>query len=193
MNAEVPESPRSGAGPQSGFQAPPVEGFWKTTIANRQNLLGWDLFSALVLTIVGVVFVESKTLDKVLSGLMTAEFGIIGALFGVVIAGLAIIVGFLSREYSVVLMRSQGGPGAEFWPFWYVAALSALSIVASAVGLIVVEQLPCLRRTAFGVTTFLASYALLASVNLVAFVKSQGETRAYQLARSWEQDQRHGA
>lgn len=31
-------------------------------------------------------------------------------------------------------------------------------------------------------TTFLATYALLASVNLVGFVKAQGETRAYQLS-----------
>jgi hypothetical protein len=186
MNA--PEPPQAAGESASSFGPPPVEGFWKTMWRNAGYILSWDIFCAAAVTAAGVVFVHGKTLDRVLPSLLAAEFGIIGALLGVVIAGLAIVAGCLSREYAVVLMRSKGGPAGDFWPFWYVAALAAASILSSAVALVVVEQAPCLQRAAFGVTTFLGSYALLAAVNLVGFVKSQGETRAYQLAKDWERE-----
>jgi hypothetical protein len=163
--------------------APEVIGFWRTTWVHKATLLAWDLYSAAVIAAAGVLLVHKSTLTTTLSGLLTAEFGIIGALLGIVIAGLAIIVGFLSSDYAVVLVRSEGGAAGDFWPFWYVAVLAALSIVASGGGLLLVQQNGDTAYPVFATTTFLASYALLASVNLVAFIKAQGETRVFQMAR----------
>ncbi|MGA8365227.1 MAG: hypothetical protein WB709_12005 [Solirubrobacteraceae bacterium] len=173
-------------------EAPEVIGFWGTTWKHRATLLAWDLYCAAAITAAGVLLIHKSTLTTALPGLLTAEFGIIGALLGIVIAGLAIIVGFLSSDYAVVLMRSDGGPAGDFWPFWYVAALAALSIVASGGALLLVQQSGDTAYPAFAVTTFLASYALLASVNLVAFVKAQGETRVFQMARRAAEDQANG-
>jgi hypothetical protein len=80
-------------------------------------------------------------------------------------------------------MEAEDGPIGDFWPFWFVAALAATAVIVAAVGIVLVEQLPCVRRTVFGVTTFFSTYAVLATVNLVAFVAQQGVTRAWQLSR----------
>lgn len=162
---------------------PPVEGFLKTTWSQRAHWLDWDLVVAVLVTTVAVVFVRSSTLEEVLKELLVAEFGLIGAVLGVVIAGLAIVVAFLSREYARVLMKAEDGPIGDFWPFWFVAAVAATAVLAAGSGIVVEAQWPSLRRVVFGVTTFLSIYAVLASVNLVAFVAQQGVTRAWQLAR----------
>ena len=167
-NAEVPEPP-------------PVKGFLKTTWQQRVHWLGWDLFIAVAATVLAVLFVKSKTLDATLKGLLTAEFGLIGAVLGVAVAGLAIVVAFLSREYAQVLVRADDGPIGDFWPFWFVATTAGAAVIAAGAGMLVISQAPCWQRTVFGVTTFLSTYAVLATVNLVGFVVQQGVTRAWQL------------
>ena len=104
---------------------PPLEGFLKTTWKQREQWLGWDLALAAVITAAGVILVSAATLKEVLSQLLTAEFGLIGAVLGVVVAGLAIVVAFLSREYAEVLNRADDGAIGDFWPFWFVAALAS--------------------------------------------------------------------
>jgi hypothetical protein len=186
-----PEERNSPSGQAAPLQRPPARGFWCTTAANARDLLNWDLLCAAILTGVGAWRITSATLGKVLPTLLVAEFGIVGALLGLVIAGLAIIVGFLGADFSLLLWRAPGGgPMRDFWPFWYVAALSAAAIIASGAGLLAVEQDASLRHVVFGVTTFVATYAVLAAVNLVGSAATQGETRAYQLARKAEQDER---
>ncbi len=175
---------------KSEFSATPVDGFWATTWHNRARLVNWDLLAAAALAVGGGVLLTSKTLGAELKTLLVAEFGLIGALLGLVIAGLAIVIGFLGREYAVVVMRSEDGPGAEFWPFWFVAALAATAIICAGGGIVVTQQWPSSTRTVFVVSTFFSTYAVLASVNLVATVKAQGETRALLLAREWEKEQR---
>lgn len=164
-------------------EPPPVRGLLRTTWDQRSHVLNWDLALAALLTAVGVLFVKSSVIHDVLNGLLTAEFGLIGAVLGVVIAGVAIIVAFLTRDYAEVLMRSEGGPIGDFWPFWFVAGLAASAVVTAGVGLVVIDQRPSLQRTVFGVTTFLSTYAVFATVNLVAFVAQQGVTRSWQLTR----------
>ena len=170
------------------MKPPPVRGLVRTTWDQRSHFFGWDLIISAVLTAAGVVFVKSSVIHDVLSGLLTAEFGLIGAVLGVVIAGLAIIVAFLTRDYAEVIMRSEGGPMGDFWPFWFVAGIAASAVVAAGVGLVVIDQRPSLQRTVFGVTTFLSTYAVFATVSLVAFVAQQGVTRSWQLTRQKQSD-----
>jgi hypothetical protein len=153
-------------------------------------LVNWDLATAGVLVAAGGIFLTTKTLEAELNSLLLAEFGLIGALLGLVIAGLAIVIGFLGREYAVVVMKADGGPSAEFWPFWFVSALAATAIICAGVGIVAVHQWPSLMREIFIISSFFSLYAVLASVNLVATVKAQGETRALLLARDWERDKK---
>lgn len=171
----------SGGDPKS--EAPPVRGLLGTTWEQREHLPGWDIAIAALLAVAGVLFISTDTLAKVLGGLLIAELGLTSAVLGVVIAGLAIIVAFLSREYAQVLMEAEDGPMGDFWPFWFVAAIAGTAVLAAGAGLVIIEEWPCARREVFGVTTFLSSYAVLATVNLVAFVAHQGVTRAWQMGR----------
>lgn len=181
---------RSSHSNESEFSAGAVEGFWVTTWHSRARLANWDLALSGVLAAAGGIFLSTKTLEAQLQPLLLAEFGLIGALLGLVIAGLAIVIGFLSREYAVVVMRSAGGSSAEFWPFWFVSALAATAIICAGVGLVVAHQWSFLVRETFIVSSFFSLYAVLASVNLVATVKAQGETRALLLAREWERERK---
>jgi len=166
---------------------PPVEGFFKTTWRQRAYLPGWDFVGAAALTAAALLGVDSRVVESVLPSLLIAEFGLIGAILGVVIAGLAIVVAFLSRDYAKALSRADGGIG-DFWPFWFVAVVAAAAVVAAGAGLIVAEQAPCLRRAVFGVTTFLSAYAVFATVNLVAYVAQQGVTRVWQITHAPDSD-----
>ena len=121
-----PNQTRATAAMDSGKEVarpPPVRGSDPNNLGPAIARLNWDLALAAVLTAAGVLFVKSSVIHDVLNGLLTVEFGLIGAVLGVVIAGLAIIVAFLTREYANVLMRSEGGPIGDFWPFWFVAGL----------------------------------------------------------------------
>jgi hypothetical protein len=104
-------------------------------------------------------------------------------------------LGLLSLSAARRLPRSASrSPSGDFWPFWYVAAIAATSVVASGCGLLAAERDRHLRHVVFGITTFFALYAVLATVNLVGFVKTQGETRAYQLAlEAQRQQQQQGS
>jgi hypothetical protein len=164
-------------------EPPPVQGFFKATWKQRTQLLGWDLGGALIVTTASVLLVDSGVLSSVLPDLLMAEFGLIGAILGVVIAGLAIVVAFLSRDYAEALARADDGSIGDFWPFWFVAVISAAAVISAGAGLIIVKQVCGSERAVFGVTTFLSTYAVLATVNLVAFVAQQGVTRVWQLTR----------
>ncbi|MGA7705251.1 MAG: hypothetical protein WB998_10195 [Solirubrobacteraceae bacterium] len=187
MSAEADKPPAMP--PKTEVRPPEFTGFWKTTASNLGLIVNWDIACAAILTGVAVWRITTQTLEKALATLLAAEFGIIGALLGIVIAGLAIIVAFLSADYATVIMRSKDGPSGDFWPFWYVAAIAATSVIASGCGLLAAEQDRHLRHVVFGITTFFALYSVLATVNLVGFVKTQGETRAYQLALEAQQQQ----
>jgi hypothetical protein len=168
--------------PDAPRNPPAVHGLIRTSWEQREHWFGWDVLPAAGLAGAGVLLVHSRVLAKALPTLLAAELGLIGAVLGVVIAGLAIVVAFLSREYAGVIVRARSGPMGEFWPFWFVAGVAALAVITAGAGLIVIEQVPSLHRTSFGVTTFLSTYAVLATVNLVALVAQQGVSRAWQLA-----------
>jgi hypothetical protein len=164
-------------------QAPPIRGFWATTWDHKTEIWNWDLLSALALTIGAHFAVMGKPLSATLPTLLVAEFGVAAALLGLVIAGVAVIVAFMSPEHAKVMARTEEGAAGEFWAFWYVAALAAGAIIVIGASLLLIDEHPHLTRLAFEITTFLTSYVLLASVNLVGFVGVQGETRAWQLAQ----------
>jgi hypothetical protein len=164
-------------------QRPPTQGFWKTTWGNKRQIVNWDISVSVALAIGAHFAFRGRSLSSTLPSLLVAEFGVVSALLGLVIAGLAIVVAFMSSDYAAIMMRTEDGPAGEFWPFWYVSALSAVSIIVTGASLLLINEHPRLTRLAFGLTTLLTSYVLLAAVNLVGFIKSQGETRAWQLSR----------
>ena len=117
--------------------------------------------------------------------LATAELGVAAALLGVVLAGLAIIVVFLNEDYVELLSRVEGGVEADFFPFWFTAALAVVAVVLASVTLIVAERLlPLALRLLVGISFWLFLWTLFATLNLVAFVGAHGSNRALQITRA---------
>src|SRR3989442_5802407 len=96
--------------------------------------------------------------------LATAELGVAAALLGVVLAGLAIIVVFLNEDYVELLSRVEGGVEADFFPFWFTAALAVVAVVLASVTLIVAERLlPLALRLLVGISFWLFLWTLFAT------------------------------
>lgn len=157
--------------------------FWQLALANRSQVLrAWDWPAAAGLTFLALLVVELDTLKEALPELLVVEAGLLAGLLGVLIAGFAIIIVFLHRDFVRILARTKGGVVGDFFPFWYIAALAAVAILASGSGVLLVHQATEMQlRILFGVTTFLSSYTLFALVNVVGFITLQGTNRATQL------------
>lgn len=157
------------------------DGFLKTTWKNRADILGLDLVLPVVLTVPAVLLVSDCTVDQVLPSLLVAEFGFAATLFGIGVAGLAVIVAFMTKDYARAISRTKVGAIGEFWPFWWVATIVAAAITAAGVGTVLIEQIPNSSRVVFGLTTFLSAYSVSATVSLVAYIAHAGANRAEQL------------
>ena len=116
--------------------------------------------------------------------LLQAEIAALGTLLGLVIAGLSILVAFLSRDWIILLNRTENGVQGDFFPFWYVASLCTVSLIFSCGALLLRLQATPLQARALAVSSiFLCSYAVFAALNLVGFIVHQGGNRAMQLLR----------
>jgi cytochrome b561 len=126
--------------------------------------------------------VGKRTIALGLETLLQAEIGALGTLLGLVIAELAILVAFLSRDWIVVLMRASNGVQGDFFPFWYVAGLTTVALVFAGAGLILrLQATPLQSRMIATASIFLTLYAVFSALNLVAFIVHQGGNRATQL------------
>lgn len=126
---------------------PPEEGgqdfyestrFWKAARAYGldQLILTWGVAVALA-SAGGILFLFLHD-DLPLSGVkaMAVAYVSLGAaLFGIVLAGFAVVAAFFDRDY-VSKLREAGTLGDSLFGFWWVAAITVLAVLAS-VGLTV--------------------------------------------------------
>lgn len=158
----------------------PLETFRATAWSNRADLKKWDLYTALALAIVAPIVADKEALAS-LPDLYLAEVTGIAALFGFVIAGLAVMVAFLDQRFLTVVRQTDSGLVGALWPFWLVSALAVAAITASGAG-IVLRTINCepFQRLVFGITTLFAAWALFCSLRLVQYIVSQGVNRTIQ-------------
>ena len=162
----------------------PIETFHGTAWAYRRDILSWDLLVALPVAGVSAAFVTDKMLTDGLHELLLGEVTAIAALFGFIVAGLAVVVAFLDERFLQFLAREDQDFVGNFWPFWLVAGLAVISLALSGAGLIIVAGAHArVARYVFGVTTLFALWALFASLRLVQFIVAQGVSRALILTR----------
>jgi hypothetical protein len=168
-----------------GRNRAPIESFIGVAWVNRRDLASWDLIASAFATLLGVWLVSDRTLDRTFTDVLMAEVAAVGALFGFVVAGLAIVVAFLDERFLRVIRETETGVVGSFWPFWLISALAVTSMVCSGTALLLVGvRNDTLDRAAFGVTTFFALWALLGALRLVQFIVAQGLSRAGSIDRS---------
>jgi hypothetical protein len=152
-------------------------GFWRSLSRMRiGELLGaWDFWSALLIAVLGSIsYVRSQVSVQAHIGVAGDFLSIGAALFGVVLAGLAIVAALLGDRYARFL-RSAGSTSLDVLSqFVVVAGLLVASIVATimyrAAAEPVARTLPVVEQIAFGVAFFLFLWSLFASLQLVKLI-----------------------
>jgi hypothetical protein len=126
-------------------------------------------------------------LKDVTVSLANAELTVATALLGVVLAGMAVLVVFLSQEYMRVLAQLTE-PIVRFerilFPFWFVAGLTVGTIFWD-LGILTTAGLATdvWRRVLLAGSTWFVMWTLFEVMAVVALVSGHGANRARQVLR----------
>lgn len=122
--------------------------------------------------------------DDGLRALGVAYISLGAALFGIVLAGLAVVAAFFDRAY-VLELREGGTLDQALFGFWWVAALAVVSLLASVTMTAVVYAKSSEGVTAVALTVATALFvaALLEALTLVGTLMRHGLYRAELMAR----------
>lgn len=122
--------------------------------------------------------------DDGVKALGVAYISLGAALFGIVLAGLAVVAAFFDRDY-VKQLRDAGTLQQSLFGFWWVAAVAVLSLLASValtVAVYVKGSEPVVAAT-LALATGLFVAALLEALSLVGTMMRHGLYRAERIAR----------
>lgn len=130
------------------------------------------------------LYLDGQLKSDGLKALGVAYISLGAALFGIVLAGFAVVAAFFDRDY-VSTLREFGTLEFSLFGYWWVAALAVVSLIAS-VALTVAVYADAVRSvTAVAVTiaTVLFISALLEALALVGTLMRHGLYRAELMAR----------
>lgn len=161
-----------------------LRGFWQCVwVYKREILTGWDFWVGLILAGILAFLVPDSQPGRIIATLARVQLGVATALFGVVLAGLAVIVAFLHEDYLELLLTAGEGLEADFFPFWFTASLAVISIVLDLLVIVVDEatlsHIPA-ELVVFAVS-WMFLWTLFAALNLVPFTAAHGINRALQI------------
>jgi steroid 5-alpha reductase family enzyme len=140
------------------------------------ELLGaWDFLWAALIAVVGSIFyVRSQESVPAHVSIAGDFLSIAAALFGVVLAGLAIVAALLGDRYARFLRKAGSTSLDVLSQFVVVAGLLVASIVATIMYRAAAEPVsrtfPVVEQIAFGVACFLFLWSLFASLQLVKLI-----------------------
>jgi hypothetical protein len=167
-------------------QALKVRGFWGALWHHRWWVLSSPgAYIVALAAAAAAYFVPSKQVAESLVPVATAELGIAAALVGVVLAGLAVLVVFLTEEY-LELISQLPDPAERFdrivFPFWLTSGLAVGAVILD-LGVILTSDLTndFARRALLGASTCLFLWALLGTMSLVGLIANHGGNRALQI------------
>ncbi len=174
---------------------PPEEGgqdfyedtrFWKAARAYGldQLILTWGVGVALACA-AGVLFLflHGDLPTSGVKALAVSYVSLGAALFGIVLAGFAVVAAFFDRDY-VAKLREAGTLGDSLFGFWWVAAITVLAVLAS-VGLTVAAFAGASKpvmAVALGIATTLFVASLGEALSLVGTIMRHALYRS-ELAR----------
>lgn len=145
----------------------------------------WGSTAALAAT--GVVlwlYLDQSLKGQGLKALGIAYISLAAALFGIVLAGLAVVAAFFDRDY-VATLRDAGTLNQSLFGFWWVAALAVTSLIGSVALTVVVYASGGRTATAIalGAATAMFLFALLEALTLVGTLMRHGLYRAELMER----------
>lgn len=152
-------------------------GFWRSlsSFSVGQVLASWDFITAVVIAVPGtIVYVRHQANVDEHTALVGHYLSLSGALFGVVLAGFAVVAALLGDKYARLLDASNASALQMLRHFLVVAGLLVASITLSILFLAGAEPLegwrPGAEQAALGVTTFVCFWALFGALELMKLV-----------------------
>lgn len=164
--------------------------FWRAArrYGFRDLVLTWGSGVAVVAALgVLVLYLRNSLGDEGLKALGVAYISLGAALFGIVLAGLAVVAAFFDRAY-VLELRKGGTLDQALFGFWWVAALAVVSLLASVAMTVAVyaKSSEAVTAVALAVATLLFVAALLEALALVGTLMRHALYRAELMARRKE-------
>jgi len=174
------ESPDEVAYQETRFLPAAAEYGWRNLLLTR------SLFVAAILAAGAGLFYRQRDIgpDVVVSG-AGSYVALSAALFGIVLAGLAVIAAFFDPAYVKLLHRAEVLRPSLF-AFWWVAFLAVVALVAALVVQYTAGAIHarCIVGTEFTIATFLFLFAIFEALSLVGTVMRHGLWRARWLTDS---------
>lgn len=141
----------------------------------------WDFVISILVVVLGFILLPDAVVERRSEALATAGVGLGGAMVGVVVAGLAVVVALLDDELLALMdIDDESGrvPGHLF-PFWFVAGIGVATFLLSALLFIVPGLLPPLaHRVLYVAVAGLLVWTALGVFNLVGSMQALGINRA---------------
>lgn len=167
---------------------PAVPGFWRACWIHRNRILkaGKPWITLAIGTVVAVAL-PAPQLKAITVSLAGAELTIATALLGVVLAGMAVLVVFLSEGYLEALAQLPDPIGRFeriLFQFWFTAGLAAGTVVWDLSILLTAELAPqVFRRALLGGSTWFILWTLSEVIAVVSLISLHGGNRARQMLR----------
>lgn len=148
------------------------------------NLIGtWSLVVAALLAGAAALFFRQRNVSTdVVVSVAGSFIALSAALFGIVLAGLAVVAAFFDPTYLRQLHATDTLRRSLF-AFWWVAALTVCALVAAVVVQFTAGSIHarCVVGTEFTIATFLFLLAIFEALSLVGTVMRHGLWRARML------------
>lgn len=138
-----------------------------------------SFFGAVASTGVGYLYIRDILTNEGLKTLSVSYVSLSAALFGIVLAGLAVVATFFDPRYTEFLRRS-GSLKNTLFLFWWVATLAVLSLLASVALTVTsaVDAAKAINAVAVVLATFLFVSAVIEALALVGTLMRHGIYRA---------------
>ncbi len=149
-----------------------------------------DIFLYITLVLSGLIayFSNEEFLRSVVDKAGSAMVEMSGALFGIVLAGLAIFIVFLDRKY-IRLIKQVIGISSSLIPIKTVAFLTILCL-AFGLGLIILgEPSSLILRVIIGIALWIYFYLLVQMWEFVKWLIEHAKARAMQIEMNDEENQ----
>lgn len=160
-----------------------IRNIWSETWHNRLAVaLSWDVWAAILLASLLTKYAKTPFLLKQSMALFQAELGVVSAILGIILAGLAILVLFVDSEYLKILSKTLHGFSSSLFPFRFAATLATWSITSDIIMIVMSGNMTItVLRISFWINTLLFFWSVFATLNLVSSVSGHALNRGLQV------------
>ena len=156
------------------------------TLISRWNkvFIHWDFACAVIVSVIIGIVPNYEAADWPFQRLVWIEVTVAGALLGMILAGISILIAFMREDFMVYLYSvgleddAIDGMYEAIFPFWFMAWLVVIVIISGILGLaLFASSCTLIQRMFLSWITFFISWAVFGVIPVVAFLARIGKVR----------------